>query len=939
MKYLALFFLISGTVFSQDFLTGQAARITIGQPTFTAVNNLAPSQYQIGAVSGVAYANNSLFVVDSNHIQAYPSNNRVLFYNNLSQLMFSPTVQIPQGSRCPLCIGTPEIGGASLVLGQPDFTTTTSSYQTQNGFRTPTGIATNGQILVIADTDNNRVLIWKSIPTTNNANADIVLGQPNFTTFNPPGSVTAATLRGPEGVWIQGARLFVADTHNHRVLVWNNIPTSNNQPADYVLGQPNLTTAPAPTLSDLPPTSSNLFSPTSVTSDGQRLYVADLGHNRVLIWNSIPTQSGQAADLVIGQPDMVSEISNNVAGCAFNGLDSDNNPTYPTGCTALCPVTGTDTDNNPLYPERCNKTLDFPRYVLSDGKRLFIADGGNDRVLIYNSIPTQNTPAADIILGQPDDVTDVVADTTSTSPDSNVLSSAPTSVRTPLSLAWDGTNLYVADPYDDRVAVFTIGISNLPTNGVVNAASQTVFAINTLTVGGTITAKDTVTVTITNPDVNPNVTNSYTYTVVADDTLATITKNLMELVNGLSGDGKPDPNAIARANSSNNELIFTSKIPGPAGNDLTLTTSTSTSATEILTVAAASFSGGAHAAEVAPGTLVTLTGTNLSSTTAVGNPDSNGYYPTSLAGVEVYFDGIRAPLLYVSPTQINTQIPVEAFGSNGMSAYVRTVNADGSVTATTAIGIPIVAENPGIFAEPGQEPRVGIAYHYSSNAIGAVSVDGSIVPGDTASVSIEDRTYTYTITASDSLTSVRDGLMVLMNANPGEKVRATPSGEFTRLILTAKVAGPAGDGIPISTASTGTGIAMTALSSVTCCANIAGARVTQDNPAVPGEVIALYTTGIGVVTLGEGTNPLSQTGQIFPGPAYNIAATAVDNAQLANTTCNVLSASLKPGLLGVYEVLLQLPTGATTNPNAQLYIAQNVFVSNVVLLPVVAPGS
>ena len=38
--------------------------------------------------------------------------------------------------------------------------------------------------------------------------------------------------------------LFVADTQNNRVMVWNTLPTKNNQPADFVLGQPNFTTSP-----------------------------------------------------------------------------------------------------------------------------------------------------------------------------------------------------------------------------------------------------------------------------------------------------------------------------------------------------------------------------------------------------------------------------------------------------------------------------------------------------------------------------------------------------------------------------------------------------------------------------------------------------------------------------------------------------------------------
>ena len=50
--------------------------------------------------------------------------------------------------------------------------------------------------------------------------------------------------------------------------------------------------------------------------------------------------------------------------------------------------------------------------MLSDGTRLFIADGGNDRVLVFNHIPTQNGAEADIVLGQPDEYASVVTSTT-----------------------------------------------------------------------------------------------------------------------------------------------------------------------------------------------------------------------------------------------------------------------------------------------------------------------------------------------------------------------------------------------------------------------------------------------------------------------------------------------------------------------------------------------
>src|ERR1035438_6666547 len=184
MKLCLLAFVTSGAMFGAtavDFMTGQAARIVIGQVNFTQQDIGTPTQYVLGACSGLAYANNMLFVVDSNHIQASPEQNRVLIYHNLSTLVPSPTAEIPQGTRCPVCVGNQHIGSASVVVGQTDFSGNLPA-QTQTGLYNPSAVATDGKIMVVADTDSNRVLIWKSIPTTNGAPADIVLGQDTFTT-------------------------------------------------------------------------------------------------------------------------------------------------------------------------------------------------------------------------------------------------------------------------------------------------------------------------------------------------------------------------------------------------------------------------------------------------------------------------------------------------------------------------------------------------------------------------------------------------------------------------------------------------------------------------------------------------------------------------------------------------------------------------------------
>src|SRR5271165_3706365 len=354
MKHLGILFLSLSTAFlapaQTSFLTGQAAREVFGQPVFTAEGSGNPSQYQLGAVDGVAYANNTLFVVDSNHLQIAPVNNRVLIYSKISQYIYNPLDEVPQGSRCPVCIANADVGGATQVLGQASFTATTNPNTTQSGFRNPTAIASDGNILVLADTDNNRVLIWKTIPTNPNQPADLVLGQPDFTTVQPI-KLNSSQFRGPQGVWVQGTQLFVADTQNHRVMIWNTIPAANNQPADLVLGEPNFTTAPPATTSDLPPTASNLFSPVSVTSDGTHLFVTDLGHHRVLIWNSFPTQNGQAADVVVGQQNMTSELDNGGnATCVATGVDASGYPTYTNCIPNICPSTSKDSSGSPLYP-------------------------------------------------------------------------------------------------------------------------------------------------------------------------------------------------------------------------------------------------------------------------------------------------------------------------------------------------------------------------------------------------------------------------------------------------------------------------------------------------------------------------------------------------------------------------------------------------------------
>ena len=925
MRYLCAFLLSVGLVSPAGAQTGfqnfQAARGVIGQPIF-AGGVITISQSTVGGAQGVAATSNRVFVADGNLLSILPQNNRVLIFD--STQIPSPTADLTGlqpppppavNNRCVLCNFS-----AINVLGEPDYVTPnpgagiapTVVPPTQSNMYAPTAVASDGTILVVADTNYNRVLIYNTIPTTINASPNVVLGQTSLTAIQSANILNASSLRGPQGVWILNGKLYVADTGNSRVLIWNSIPTTNNQAADVVLGEPNFTTRFNPPANvALVAAANTMNNPTSVSSDGTHLFVADTGNNRVLIWDSVPTTNQQAADFEVGQPSMTTTAPNNSTGfCASNGTDT--------------------TTNTPTYPFECEKTLSSPRFALADHLgRLYIADSGNDRVLIYKPIPTSNGVGADNVLGQPDFVSNVVTDQafliTSTVVSNN---SSANTMRSPSSLAWDGSNLYVTDPFDLRVLYFSPGSPSLalPNDSILNAASQQIHAEGYVVIGGTVTKGDGITITIGG--------TGYTYTVLSSDTLQTIAQGLVTAINS-SNSGAGDPNAIA-VEVSGAIVSLNARAEGAAGNSVTLAASVSTSATETATASGISLTGGTSST-LAPGTFVTInapTGVSLS-------PDGGSYtassapLPVSYHGVQVYFDGIPGSIAYVMPNQIRVQMPFDYSGTDTGSAYVRLNNLDGSVSVSNAIGLTIVPANPGLFSMGTATPPQAIAVHASSHASAVVSVDGTITAGNTATVAIEGRPYTYTVVATDTLNTVQAALVAMINADP--QVTATASSAFTRIIIQARVPGPAGNGITVgTTTSSGSTVILTAFNSATCCANTAGSPITTDNPAAENELINIFGTGLGILANGQG----SPAGYPYYGPVPN----SVDQnnfvaATLAGSTAQVLNAGFPYGSIGIYQIELQMPAGLTTSNNAQLYIAQNAFISNIVTIPVTSSST
>ncbi|MCZ2153918.1 MAG: hypothetical protein LC114_08480, partial [Bryobacterales bacterium] len=942
---------ITALAAAQGFHYGQGARFVVGQNRFDAqgvtpidekTNAWPASRSILGAASGIAYADGKLFVAEGNRLGALPSNHRVSIYP-IQTILPAPDATFPADDprRCRVCGGEPDV-----VLGQPDFEKRDPNVS-QTGLRQPTYVHSDGRRIVVGDTENNRVLIWNSIPTANGQPADIVLGQDDFKKGGSIATPSATRMRAPQGVWIQGDKLFVADSLFHRVLIWNTFPTSNNQAPDVVLGEPDFnTTRPANILDDaIAVSASNMLNPVSVTSDGTRLYVADLGHNRVLIWNSIPASNNQPADVVLGQPnltDPTSRLSNN--------------------SSRLCAVDGKDTSGNDLYPARCAATMSLPRFALSDGQRLYVADGGNDRVMVWNDIPITNGRPADVILGQPDEFRNVVSDAAPVfGEDVNLqLRSAVDIIRTPTSLANDGRNLYVADPFNRRVLVYTPGDMKVPRGAIRNAASLVVNSIGTIEFDGNLKKDEELTVTIgrevRNTDGVLETVDKHEYKFKApdDDKFTETIQGLAAAINKDAG----DPLALATPNVSAKSLILTAREGGPDGDSVTFEIASGAADTKLLTLTSGpKLSGGKDAAKIGVGSLISVFGERLAAGEATADMSGDSL-PRELGGVQVICDGNAVPLMYVSPGQINAQAPFEFIDSFSTSCYVRTQFPDGRVEASVPIAMPVIAQNPGIFTFFGPEPREAVAFHGSSRASGLVFIDGPAKAGDVLKLKIQDRQYTYTVTAEDIVEipdddpntddatirtldeinatnrNIRDKLIALINADPD--VEAFPTPFFTRILLLARQPGPEmNDKIKIEVDNEGaTNVALTPTRATLGGANVAGALVTEENPLEAGEIFVVYATGLGTLK-NDADNKLLKTGERYTGSANHELTEQLDSLA-AGRTANLIGAVAKPGTFGLYEVTLELNTGAPTNDLSQLTVFQSWYVSNIVTIPIKA---
>ena len=111
---------------------------------------------------------------------------------------------------------------------------------------------------------------------------------------------------------------------------------------------------------------------------------------------------------------------------------------------------------------------------------------------------------------------------------------------------------------------------------------------------------------------------------------------------------------------------------------------------------------------VAPGSAITIFGVNLAD--SVQN-NTASTLPQTLAGVTVSIGGQLLPLYYVSPSQINAQLP--AATPLGPSSLVVTTPEQAQVTAS----FTVAQDAPGLFAFISNQKAYGLAFHQDGTLV------------------------------------------------------------------------------------------------------------------------------------------------------------------------------------------------------------------------------
>ncbi len=208
---------------------------------------------------------------------------------------------------------------------------------------------------------------------------------------------------------------------------------------------------------------------------------------------------------------------------------------------------------------------------------------------------------------------------------------------------------------------------------------------------------------------------------------------------------------------------------------------------------AASFVAG----PIAPGGLVSIFGFDLGPETAVSTPgfsSATGLLPTQLGGVQVAFDGIEAPLVFVSKNQLNLQAPYELAGRSSTSVVI---TKDG--LSSVSVPVPVAPASPGLFVINGTEGAILNQDSSLNTPANPAPRGGAVILFGTGQGLVSSPVPTGGPALSDPL-SGRNGVTATVGGEPAQVFFAGLAPGFVGLLqvnLLLPENAPVGDAVPV----------------------------------------------------------------------------------------------------------------------------------------------
>ena len=182
---------------------------------------------------------------------------------------------------------------------------------------------------------------------------------------------------------------------------------------------------------------------------------------------------------------------------------------------------------------------------------------------------------------------------------------------------------------------------------------------------------------------------------------------------------------LALGTYSGNVVVSSTAIPGGDQTIKVNLTVAAPGAPAILSILnGASFTPG----PVSPGEIISIFGSNMGPTPGAGFTPISGKIDVTLAGTQVLFDNVPAPLIFVSATQINAIVPYEVANLLGTATGSKVTVVRGGV-ASTPLVVGVIATNPAIFStlQTGNGQGAILNQDLSVNAATNPAAKGSVV--------------------------------------------------------------------------------------------------------------------------------------------------------------------------------------------------------------------